>query len=124
SKLSSLHFVKQDVESSVGQAGLLFCHGRRAVDLRGTGFGQHIPALLASSHKALMCLGGSASLARAPVNVIYILNGQIWTHSTHRRILIENGRSVGVELVDGRRMSAKKFVVSGLNPQQTFLELI
>jgi len=124
SKLSPLEFVKQEFESPVVQAGLLFFNGLREVDLRCTGFGHHIPALLASSHKAQMCLGGSANLARALVNVIYSLNGQIWTHSTPRRILIENGRSVGVELVDGRRIRAKKFVVSGLNPQQTFLELI
>jgi phytoene dehydrogenase-like protein len=37
---------------------------------------------------------------------------------------MRDGRAVGVELDTGERIEAKAFVVSGLNPQQTFLELL
>ena len=32
--------------------------------------------------------------------------------------------AVGVEIEDGSVFKARKFIASGLNPQQTFLELI
>jgi hypothetical protein len=37
---------------------------------------------------------------------------------------VEHGNAVGVETSDGAVYRARHFVVSGLNPQQTFLELI
>src|SRR5262249_42129746 len=41
-----------------------------------------------------------------------------------RSILIRKDRAVGVALADGERIEAKAFIASGLNPQQTFLELM
>ena len=37
---------------------------------------------------------------------------------------MENDAAVGVETADGSIFRARRFIVSGLNPQQTFLELI
>ena len=58
SALSPLEFVQREFEHPVIQAGLLFFNGLREVDLRCAGFGHHIAALLASSGKAQMCIGG------------------------------------------------------------------
>ena len=41
-----------------------------------------------------------------------------------RRIVVENGRAIGVETTDGDFVRARHFVVSSLNPHQTFLELL
>jgi phytoene dehydrogenase-like protein len=41
-----------------------------------------------------------------------------------RRIVVENGRAVAIETTDGERIEAKRFIASGLNPQQTFIDLI
>src|SRR5438552_1039526 len=41
-----------------------------------------------------------------------------------RRILVRNGRASGVELTTGEQLHASSFVASGLNPQQTFLDLM
>jgi phytoene dehydrogenase-like protein len=41
-----------------------------------------------------------------------------------RRILVRDGRASGVELSTGEQIHAGGFVASGLNPQQTFLELM
>src|SRR5262249_21315247 len=46
-----------------------------------------------------------------------------WTGQTITRILVEEGRAVGVALADGSQVRASQFVVSTLNPQQTVLEL-
>jgi len=124
SALSPLEFVEREFESSVIQAGLLFFNGLREVDLRCRGFGHHIAALLATAGKAQMCLGGSAALARALADAVKDSGGDILLSTTPRRILVEHERIVGVETVDGSIFKARHFVASGLNPRQTFLDLI
>jgi len=124
SELSPVEFVLEEFEHPVIQAGLLFFNGLREVDLRCKGFGHHIPALLASKGKAQMCKGGSAVLAKALVNAVTEAGGTIKLQCEPKRILIENDRAVGVETKDGEIFRARHFVASGLNPQQTFLDLM
>ena len=123
-QLSPLQFVQREFETDVIRAGLLFFNGLREVDLRLKGFGHSIPALVAGRHKAQMCRGGSAKLAAALVADIREHGGEIRTHSELKAILMRQGRASGVELATGERVMAKAFVASGLNPQQTFLDLL
>jgi len=124
SALSPLEFVLKEFEHPVVQAGLLFFNGLREVDLRCKGFGHHIPSLLASTGKAQMCQGGSAVLARALVAAVREGGGEVKVQVRPRRILVEDGRAAGVETHSGDVFRARYFVASGLNPQQTFLELL
>src|SRR5438034_6559302 len=124
SALSPLEFVQKEFEHPVIQAGLLFFNGLREVDLRCKGFGHHIPALLAAPGKAQLCLGGSAALARALVAAVQENRGEVKLQAKPRRIVVENGRAAGVETESGDVFRARHFVASGLNPQQTFLELL
>jgi phytoene dehydrogenase-like protein len=124
SSLSPLEFVQREFEHPLIQAALLFFNGLREVDLRCRGFGHHIAALVASPGKAQMCMGGSAALARALVSAVTDTGGAIQLETTPKRILVEKGRAVGVETSDGSVYRARHFLASGLNPQQTFLELI
>jgi phytoene dehydrogenase-like protein len=124
SVLSPLQFVEREFEHPTVKAGLLFFNGLREVDLRCPGFGHHIPMLLASPGKAQLCRGGSATLARALVAAVEESGGSVRTGVEPGRILVENGRAVGVEAKHGERFRARRFVASGLNPQQTFLELL
>jgi phytoene dehydrogenase-like protein len=123
SSLSPLDFVTREFESDVVRAGLLFFNGLREIDLRLRGFGHSIPALLAGRHLAQMCLGGSARLAEALVKDIREHGGEVLTGVEPQRILRREGRAIGIE-VDGAILTAKGFVASGLNPQQTFLKLL
>ncbi len=123
STLSPLEFVEREFEHPVVRAGLLFFNGLREVDLRLRGFGHHIPALLASPAKAQLCLGGSERLADALAAVVRATGGEIRTSCEPRRIVVEAGRVVGVETVEGELLRSR-LVVSSLNPQQTFLELM
>jgi phytoene dehydrogenase-like protein len=122
--LSPLEFVEREFENDVVRAGLLFFNGLREVDLRLKGFGHSIPSLLAGRHKAQICLGGSAALARALVADICENGGEVRCGVTPRTILMHGRRAVGIELRDGERIEAQEFIASGLNPQQTFLELL
>ena len=123
SQLSPLEFVRREFRHPVIQAALLFFNGLREVDLREPGFGHHIPQLLAADAFAQICLGGSKQLALALVAAVEETGGRIDCQTRPTRILVEAGRVVGVETDDGRQLRARKFVASGLNPQQTFLEL-
>src|SRR6266542_1392913 len=124
SALSPLEFVTQCFESDAVRAGLLFFNGLREVDLRLKGFGHSIPALLASRTKAQMAVGGTASLAHGLVADITQHGGEIRCGIELRRILVRNGRASGVELTTGEQIHSSGFVASGLNPQQTFLDLM
>jgi phytoene dehydrogenase-like protein len=123
SALSPLEFVTREFEHDAVRAGLLFFNGLREVDLRLPGFGHAIPALLASSSKAQMCVGGSGNLARGLVSDILEHGGHIRCGVELRQILMRGGRASGVELATGDIVTAD-CVVSGLNPQQTFLDLL
>jgi phytoene dehydrogenase-like protein len=123
SALSPLEFVQREFEHPVVKAGLLFFNGLREVDLRLRGFGHHIPALLASPAKAQMCIGGAARLADALASAVRDTGGEIRTSCVPRRIVTGKGRAIGVETTAGEFIAAKA-VASGLNPQQTFIELM
>jgi phytoene dehydrogenase-like protein len=124
SALSPLEFVHQEFEHPTVQAGLLFFNGLREVDLRARGFGHHIAMLLASPAKAQMSRGGSAALARALESSVRESGGEIGLLTEPARIVVENGRAVGVETAEGEVIRASQFVASSLNPTQTFVELL
>src|SRR5216110_2384947 len=124
SALSPLEFVTQHFENDAVRAGLLFFNGLREVDLRLKRFSHSIPALLASRTKAQMAVGGTASLAHSLVADITQHGGEIRCGIELRGILVRDGRATGIELSTGERLQASGFVASGLNPQQTFLDLM
>jgi phytoene dehydrogenase-like protein len=124
SALTPLEFVTRHFEHDIVRAGLLFFNGLREVDLRLSGFGHSIPALLASRPMAQMAVGGSARLAEGLIADIAQHGGEVRCGVELRRILMRSGRAHGVELSTGEVIHASGFVASGLNPQQTFLELL
>jgi phytoene dehydrogenase-like protein len=124
SALSPLEFVHQEFEHPAVKAGLLFFNGLREVDLRVRGFGHHIAALLASPAKAQMSRGGSAALSRALEAAVRESGGDIALMTEPARIVVENGRAVGVETAEGEMIRARQFVASSLNPTQTFIDLL
>jgi phytoene dehydrogenase-like protein len=124
SALSPLEFVQREFEHTTVQAGLLFFNGLREVDLRERGFGHHIAALIASPAKAQMSRGGSEALARALVAAVRATGGDIRLMTEPARIVVENGRALGIETREGELIQARQLVASSLNPHQTYLELL
>jgi len=124
SPLSPLEFVLREFKHPAVQAALLFFNGLREVDLREPGFGHHVPSLMASKRMAQMAAGGTKQVAAALIHAVEEAGGKIRVSSRPRRIIVEHGRAVGVETVSGDVIKARHAVVSSLNPQQTFLELI
>lgn len=68
--------------------------------------------------------GGSQMLAEALANYVRANGGTVLTGTGVRQILVDKGVARGIRLADGRELSARKAVVSSLDPKQTFLKLI
>ena len=123
SALSPLEFIAREFENDTIRAGLLFFNGLREIDLRQPGFGHAIPALLASPARAQMCEGGSVNLARALINDIKEHSGEIRCCTEIKQIRTKNNAVNGIELSNGEYLKTST-IVSGLNPQQTFIDLL
>ena len=68
-------------------------------------------------------VGGSERLAQVLVEAIEARGGTVRLKTRVERILIDNGRAVGVALADGRRIAARA-IVSNADVKRTFLELV
>jgi phytoene dehydrogenase-like protein len=68
-------------------------------------------------------VGGAQAVANALVGVLERFGGHLELNTEIRKILIEDGKAVGVETTDGRRVKAS-FVVSNVAARQTFGELV
>jgi phytoene dehydrogenase-like protein len=67
--------------------------------------------------------GGMSNLAEALANAARSFGATIQVKSPVKKVLVENGRSVGVVLESGEEIKAP-IVVSGANPRQTFTQLV
>lgn len=94
--------------------------------------GQALPSLgglILYGHSSGAPRGGMHAYAHAIIRCALSHGARIWTNSPVAEIIITDGRAVGVELAEsatypGRRIYADKFVVSGVDVQQTFLGLV
>lgn len=89
-----------------------------APTVKGTGFAT--VAMTYLGNKAMLPRGGSRSLAHGLSWMVAHHGGKIFPAHEVGRILVRNGRAVGVETVDGKMFHARKFVVSTADPHQTF----
>jgi phytoene dehydrogenase-like protein len=71
-----------------------------------------------------LCQGGSFNLARGLMEAFIAAGGTFQPQVNIDRILIENGRATGIELLGGQTVRARQFVASTLDVHQTFESLI
>jgi phytoene dehydrogenase-like protein len=81
------------------------------------------PLYLCRMMDAGLVKGGSHRLSSAIYRSFLRDGGTVLDENAVARILVEGDRAVGIELEDGRRFDARA-VVSTLNPEQTFLQLL
>jgi phytoene dehydrogenase-like protein len=68
--------------------------------------------------------GGFVNLPIALANYLRSKGGQIMTSSRVKKIIVENGRAMGVELANGKVIGAKKLIASSTDPSTLILHLI
>lgn len=71
-----------------------------------------------------LCQGGSFNLARGLMETFIAAGGTFQPQVDIARIVIEDGRSTGIELRDGRTVRTGQFVASTLDVHQTFETLV
>jgi len=81
------------------------------------------PLYLCRMLHAGLVKGGSHRLSSALYRSFLRSGGTVLDGCEAMRVVVENGAAVGVEVRDGRRFEARA-VVSTLNPQQTFQQLV
>ncbi len=67
--------------------------------------------------------GGTGGIAQAIARSAQALGAEIRTSAAVSQVIVKNGQAVGVALENGDELYAK-FVISSLDPRQTFLKLI
>jgi phytoene dehydrogenase-like protein len=89
-----------------------------------SGIGSIAALALANSHQGRMVVGGTYEVAKAIASALLDAGGTIMTNARVARIEVDNGRAVGVELADGRRIRSSAFVASSAPAPITMLELV
>ncbi|MCL5406773.1 MAG: NAD(P)/FAD-dependent oxidoreductase [Deltaproteobacteria bacterium] len=90
-------------------------------DLEGVSY--LVPLLINRASQYRLTVGGSHRLAHWIYKAMYQHGGRVWTSVRIKRIVMEGGKAVGVELEDGTLLRSK-IVVSSLDPHQTFFKYI
>jgi phytoene dehydrogenase-like protein len=96
----------------------------RGFEVDSKGLGMIAPAAIASGVNTQMSKGSTHKLAHTLHRMCVKAGADIVEADAVERIIMENGRAVGVRCVDGREFRAKKFVISSVNPNQTFLDMV
>jgi len=111
-------------ESDRVRALLLYLSCMWGLDYDLEGLGYLVPLMINRGWHLRLCRGGSHHVAHLLGKCIVENGSRIVTGAIPKRIIIENGETKGVEFEDGSVVKANKFVVSSLNPHQTFYDLV
>lgn len=96
----------------------------RGVALDYEGGGTEVLSMIAGDEKPELARGGSHSIAQVLQRAYVGAGGQIRAIHHVEKILVRNGRAVGVRLRDGREWNARLAVVSNVDPYSTFIEMV
>ena len=89
------------------------------------GLGHVVLLAVAQAETAMLLVdGGPHVMAHALWRAMLAAKGNVKTVCDYRKIVIENGRAVGVELADGTRLGARKCVIGALGLEEIFLDLV
>ncbi len=124
--MSPLQVVRDAFESEPLRSLLLFNVSVRGYvpNLDVTGIGSIVSLALTNSHQGRLVEGGTYQVAKAIALSVLEAGGTLLTNARVAKIEVDNGRATGVELADGRRISARRFVASGAPAPITMLELV
>lgn len=82
-----------------------------------------VPLLINRASQYQLTIGGAHRLAHWMYKALYKAGGRAWTSQRIKRIIMEDGKATGVELIDGEILKSK-IVVSSVDPHQTFFKYL
>lgn len=68
--------------------------------------------------------GGTMQLPNALAKMIERYGGTVLTESPVKRFIVEGGEAKGIELENGQKFTAKKAVVTNIDPKHTYLDMV
>ena len=111
-------------ENDVVRGMITFLSVIRGFETNSPGLGYVIPPAIAAGVHTQMSKGTTHKLGHSLHKMITLSGADLIDGMAVKEILMEDGRAAGVLLRDGRSFRASKFVVSSLNPTQTFLDMV
>ena len=90
---------------------------------RESGMGWYVALMMARGINKCYCYGSSHKLAGAWERAIVENGGLVLEAAEAKKIIMEGGKAVGVQLAEGRTLKSK-VVISSLDPQTTFLNFV
>jgi phytoene dehydrogenase-like protein len=126
SAYSALDLVRETFSSEELRALVLFASALRGylpvLDVPGTGY--VVLQAVAGLVDCLMVEGGSYELARGLAQQVYSNGGDVRTEASVKQIDVSTGRASAVLIDDGRRIAARKAIVSSVPAPLTMLDLV
>ncbi|MCC6766250.1 MAG: NAD(P)/FAD-dependent oxidoreductase [Deltaproteobacteria bacterium] len=123
-ELSPLQLITETFEHDKVRALMLYATCMWGLDPRETGLGFMVPLMLDRAMNKCYCYGGSHKFGSALARQVVKYGGVILDAATVDRIIVENGRAVGVHIVHEDRVLRAKAVMSTLDPHTTFLDMV
>ena len=123
-ELSPLQLISETFEHDKVRALLLYATCMWGLDPRETGLGFMVPLMLDRAMNKCYCYGGSHKFGSALARQVVKHGGLILEAATVDKIIVENGRAVGVHIAYDDRVLRAKAVMSTLDPHSTFLDLV
>ena len=121
---SPLQIITETFEHEKVQALLLYAACMWGLDPRETGLGFMVPLMLDRAMNKCYCYGGSHKFGSALGREVVKHGGLILEAATVDKIIMENGRAVGVHIAYEDRVLRAKAVMSTLDPHTTFLDFV
>jgi len=122
-ELSPLEIITDAFENDKIRALLLYASCMWGLDPKESGVGFFVPLLLDRGMNKCYCYGGSHKFAGALIREIVKAGGIILDAAEACKIIMQNGRAIGVETTEGHTIRAKA-IISTLDPHSTFLDLV
>src|SRR3990172_9236376 len=123
-ELSPLQLITETFEHDKVRTLLLYASCMWGLDPRETGLGFMVPLMLDRAMNKCYCYGGSHKFGSALARQVVKHGGFILEAATVDKIIMENGRAVGVHIMHEDRVLRAKVVMSTLDPHTTFLDMI
>jgi phytoene dehydrogenase-like protein len=123
-RLSINDFLDQHFENDKVKAHLAFHASLGGYSTDRKGLATSFPLLVGKIDNWHVCVGGSHALAHALWEGFAQAGGRVFLQHGVDRILVENGKAVGLELEDGSAVRARHLVASSINVEQTFLKML
>ncbi len=123
SEMCPLDIISENFENDRVRALFLYVTCMWGLDPRESGVGFFVPLLLDRAMNKSYCQGGSHKLAAGLAREFVRNGGTILDSSQVNTITTHDGAVTGVELWEGRTLHSN-VVISSLDPQTTFLDLV